>query len=76
MASDCHVVIAGVALYMPLGTLAVTICYPCAMLSTLSNLRALNLSMNILGTEGSRYLGEGRLCTTQACLKLAGYLLI
>ena len=35
----------------------------CEGLSTLSTLRVLNLSQNNLGTEGSKHLGKGRLCT-------------
>ena len=39
-----------------------------------STLRVLNLSGSILGTEGTRHLGNGRLCTIKPCVKLAGYL--
>ena len=32
-------------------------------LLTISTLRVLNLSLNSLGTEGTKHLGKGRLCT-------------
>jgi len=35
----------------------------CEGLSTLSTLRVLNLSLNSLGTEGTRHLCKDRLCT-------------